>query len=308
MADPGFAAQLKVYGPDGDGPPCDLPRAQAYCRQLARSHYENFTVASWLLPSDLRPHFHAIYAYCRWADDLADEVQDAERSLELLEWWGEQLRACYAGQAWHPVFVALRETIGRFGIPSEPFEDLLVAFRQDQRQTRYATRAELLEYCRHSANPVGRLVLYLGRAFTPASADLSDQVCTGLQLANFCQDVAQDYQRGRIYLPSECRERHGYGEADFAAGRFNQAFRELLREQVDDAERHLRAGWPLVAELPRVLRMDVDLIVRGGLEILRATRRQDFDVWRRRPRVSKAAQIRLLLSAWWRAGRKAQAP
>ncbi len=213
-----------------------LPQAQAYCRRLARTHYENFTVASWLLPRKLRQHFANIYAYCRWSDDLADETAGGAESLQLLDWWQSQLDDCYRGIATHPVFVALQSTIDEFDIPIDPFRDLLIAFRQDQTQTRYETFDDLLGYCRNSANPVGRLVLYLGRCHDDRRGQLADNICTALQLANFWQDVARDYDRGRIYLPQESCRRAGYDEAMFARREFNPQFRQLLAGEVDRAE------------------------------------------------------------------------
>ena len=275
---------LELYGPNAtSGLPPTMDESRRYCRRLAESHYENFTVASRILPRALRQHVCNIYAYCRWADDLADEVGDAQRSLVLLDWWENQLHDCYAGQTTHPVFVALAETIQLFNIPSEPFSDLLIAFRQDQRVTRYETTDQLLEYCRYSANPVGRLVLYLGRCATPKKLKNSDFVCTGLQLANFWQDVARDYQNGRIYLPQDACRRFGYTESDFARGLCNDAFRRLLAEQVEQAEGFLRGGLPLAAEMPRGLRVPVALFAHGGLVTLKAIRRQNYDVWTHRP-------------------------
>ena len=296
-----FAADLQLYGPQTDRPKLLSPRqSRRYCRRLAKEHYENFTVASRLLPRRIRPHFCNVYAYCRWADDLADETGDPQRSLELLDWWEGQLRDCYAGKTVHPVFVALAETVRQFEIPVEPFVDLLVAFRQDQRVTRYETFDQLLEYCRYSANPVGRLVLYLGRCCTPQRVRLSDSICTGLQLANFWQDVARDWDRGRIYLPQvDCR-RFGFQEEDFARGECNQAFRRLLAAQAEQAEGWLRRGLPLVGLMPSELRLDVALFIHGGLAILDAVRRQDYDVWTRRPVVSKMKKLRILAGCWWR--------
>jgi squalene synthase HpnC len=300
-----FAAELDSYGPapmTTRRAPA-LPEAQEYCRRLAKGHYENFTVASFLLPRELRPHFHAVYAYCRWADDLADETASGVESLRLLDWWDDELAACYRGEAWHPVFVALRHTTDKFGIPIEPFQNLLIAFRQDQNRNRYETFNELLGYCRNSANPVGRLVLYLGRAASPENFALSDSICTGLQLANFWQDVAGDYDRGRIYLPlADCRAA-GYDESMFEGRQFNPAFRELLAGEVERAESMLRLGEPLVLRVPRELRLDVALFIRGGLAILDQIRRLDYNVWRRRPLVSKLAKLRILASAWWQTGR-----
>ena len=295
-----FAADLALFGPAAGGPSATGVRAltadesRAYCRRLATTHYENFAVASWLLPRALRPHFYHVYAYCRWADDLADETGDPRRSLELLDWWKEQLHDCYAGKAHHPVFVALQETICEFEIPPAPFLALLEAFRQDQRVTRYETFHDLLGYCRNSANPVGRLVLYLARSHDEQRGRLADSVCTGLQLANFWQDVAGDWRRGRIYLPlADCRD-FGYNENDFAAGRANAEFRRLLAFEVDRAERWLREGLPLAEQMPGRLRGDVWLFVYGGLKILEHIRAIDYDVWKRRPKVSRLDQLRLL--------------
>lgn len=301
MTSEAFAADLRRYGPEAPAAQSaanrilSAPEARAYCRRLALTHYENFRVASWLLPRALRTHFYHVYAYCRWADDLADETGDPARSLQLLDWWQAQLIACYAGQVRHPVFIALAETIREFDIPSEPFLDLLTAFRQDQHVTRYETFDDLLGYCRNSANPVGRLILYLGRCHDDAKGQLSDSVCTGLQLANFWQDVANDWDRGRIYLPlADCRS-FGYNEGDFAVRRSSTEFRRLLQFEVDRAERWLREGLPLVDEMPGRLRGDVWLFVHGGLKILERIRELDYDVWKRRPKVSRLDQLRLLI-------------
>jgi squalene synthase HpnC len=267
---------------------------------LANRHYENFTVASRLLPRELRQHFCNVYAYCRWADDLADETEQGEQSLALLDWWEMQLRDCYQGKARHPVFVALGETIEQFAIPADPFSDLLVAFRQDQQVKRYETFDELLQYCVYSANPVGRLVLYLGRCCTPDRVALSDSICTGLQLANFWQDVARDWDRGRVYLPqADCRQ-FGYAESNFARREYNEAFRRLLAAEVDRAENYFQRGLPLVHRVPRRLRLPVTLFAGGGLAILEAIRRQGYDVWTRRPVISSWKKMQILVRCWWR--------
>jgi squalene synthase HpnC len=296
-----FAADLEMYGPKADRTQPPSPRqSRRYCRRLARRHYENFTVASRLLPRPLRQHFYNVYAYCRWADDLADETGNPQRSLALLRWWEQQLRDCYGGKAVHPVMVALGETIRLFEVPSDPFVDLLVAFRQDQTVTRYETIDQLLEYCRYSANPVGRLVLYLGRCCTSQRAALADSICTGLQLANFWQDVAGDWRRGRVYIPQvDCR-RFGFQEEDFARGKCTPAFRRLLAAQVDQAEGWLRRGLPLAGMMPPGLRLDVALFIHGGLAILDEIRRRDYDVWTCRPVVSKTRKLRILADCWWR--------
>ncbi len=301
-----FAADLARYGPSSDGAggavsaAPSLEFSRAYCRRLGRTHYENFTVASWLLPRVLRPHFYHIYAYCRWADDLADETGDRGRSLELLDWWEGELRACYMGHVRHPVFVALGETIREFEIPPEPFLDLLTAFRRDQHAHRYETFDDLLGYCRNSANPVGRLVLYLGRSHDDTRGKLSDAVCTGLQLANFWQDVANDWNRGRLYLPlADCR-RFGYNEADLDRHEATPEFRRLLAFEVERAEAYLRNGLPLVDQVPRALGSDVWLFIHGGLKILERIRAIEYDVWTRRPKVSRTDQARLLAGCVWR--------
>jgi squalene synthase HpnC len=295
-----FTAELATYGPcsadDRRAP--SLDEARGYCERLAKTHYENFTVASWLLPKDLRPHFHSIYAYCRWADDLADETGGGQSTIGLLEWWEEQLEACYRGEARHPVFVALLPTIEEFAIPIEPFRDLLAAFRQDQYRKRYETFNDLLGYCRKSANPVGRLVLYVGRSATPENFLLSDSICTGLQLANFWQDVARDWDIGRVYLPQESCRAAGYTSEMFERREYNTKFRALLAGEVERAERFLKAGEPLVERVPRELAIDVALFIRGGLAILDAIRKLDYNVWRRRPEVSKLAKLKLLVQAW----------
>ncbi len=306
-----FAAQLAQHGPQAPPFPGDLAAACAYCRDLARTHYENFAVTSWLLPRELRPHFHAFYAYCRWSDDLADEVADPARSRELLDWWEQSLSTCLSERPQHPVFVALAETIREYDIPLEPFHDLLTAFRQDTTRTRYATINELRDYCRYSANPVGRIVLHMYRAWSPERAALSDAICTGLQWVNFCQDVSRDWhERGRIYLPRESWAKFGIEcEDDFVAF-FSQAgkpnLRELVLHETARARAWLVEGRPLVAELPWSLGRNLDLMVQGGLAIAAKIEAVHGEVLQARPRVSKWDQAALLARTWWqwRGGRR----
>lgn len=301
MPKPSLADELKRYGPQAPGRPTPTAhQARRYCRRLARRHYENFTLASWLLPGELRPHFYNLYAYCRWADDLADETGDPARSLDLLGWWERQLHRAYDGRATHPVFVALAETTREFEIPLEPLADLLIAFRQDQTVTRYDSFDDLLGYCRNSANPVGRLVLYLGRCHREETVALSDAICTGLQLANFWQDLAGDWRRGRVYLPRQDMERFGYDETALGQARCDSSFRELMAFQTDRAEQWLRRGLPLVDILPQALRFDVALFVHGGLAILDAIRGRRYDVWRVRPKVGKGRKLSILVQSWRR--------
>ncbi|MDZ4779553.1 MAG: squalene synthase HpnC [Planctomycetia bacterium] len=293
-----FARELARFGPDAPSSPAPgFAEASAYCRQLAQAHYENFTVASWLLPRALRPHFHHIYAYCRWADDLADETCSSDESILLLNWWEQQLDACFAATAHHPVFVALTPTIQEFAIPKGPFADLLKAFRQDQWVGEYHSFPQLLEYCQHSANPVGRLVLHLGRCHDAERGALSDSICTGLQLANFWQDVARDCAQGRFYLPRDDRERFGYTDDAYRGRQCNPAFAKLMEFEVSRAEQFLRAGFPLLDLVPRWLRMDVSLFIRGGLAILAAIREERYNVWQCRPTLSKWRTARLFLDA-----------
>lgn len=274
-----------------------LTEAQAYCRKLAESHYENFHVATWFLPKRLRPHFHSIYAYCRISDDLGDEVGDVRESLALLDFWNGQLDACYRGIARHPVFVALAETIRACNIPKKPFADLLIAFRQDQTVTRYRTMEDLFGYCVNSANPVGHLVLYACGYRDAELFTLSDFTCTALQLANFWQDVGEDDRRGRIYLPLADMERFGATEQQIRERRFSIEFRNLMEHEVSFAHNLFAKGLPLVGRVDKELAIDLELFNRGGQEILHAIQRRGYDVLGGRPEISKPRKAQLLLRA-----------
>jgi len=274
-----------------------LDEARAYCKRLAESHYENFHVASWFLPEALRPHFHAIYAYCRISDDLGDEVDDRAAALALLDLWEQELDACYEGRARHAVFVALGETIRARSIPKELFSDLLTAFRQDQTVTRFESMQDVLAYCHYSANPVGRLVLYACGEADDEKFKLSDATCSALQLANFWQDVRVDYGKGRVYIPQDDMRRFGVTDETIAAGIATPEFRTLLRYEVDYARSLFQHGLPLIGMVNRDLALDLDLFSRGGLEILRAIERQDYDVLSARPAISKLTKLGLALRA-----------
>jgi squalene synthase HpnC len=274
-----------------------VQESREYCRRLARSHYENFSVATWFLPARLRQDFFNVYAYCRISDDLGDEVGDTAASLRLLDEWEGELNACYGGHPRHPVFVALAETVRKFEIPKHEFSDLLTAFRQDQTVTRYETFRDLLGYCRYSANPVGHLVLYLGGYRDHERQQLSNYTCTALQLANFWQDVSTDYAKGRIYLPLEDLRRFGVTEADISGGLNSAAFREMLRFEVHRTREWFAQGLPLVGKVSRKLAVDIELFSRGGLEILNAIERQDYAVLGRRPAISKARKLALVARA-----------
>jgi len=274
-----------------------LAEARGWCKQLAESHYENFHVATWFLPKALRPHFHSIYAYCRVSDDLGDEVPDREAALALLDLWGRELDACYEGRARHSVFVALAETIRVCSIPKEPFADLLVAFRQDQTVTRFPSMTEVLGYCRYSANPVGRLVLYACGEQSEEKFRLSDATCSALQLANFWQDVKLDFAKNRVYLPQDDMRRFGVTDETIAAGVASAEFRALLRFEVEYARSLFAQGLPLIARVNRDLALDLDLFSRGGLEILLAIERRNYDVLTVRPSISKCTKLALALRA-----------
>ena len=277
--------------------PPSLEEARAYCERLAKTHYENFSVATWFLPSRLRQHFYNVYAYCRISDDLGDEVGDPQQSLELLDQWEAELNACYAGSPKHPVFVAMAETVKQFNIPQHEFSDLLIAFRQDQTVTRFETFDDILAYCRYSANPVGHLVLYLCGYRDAERQQLSDYTCTALQLANFWQDVSVDYGKGRIYLPLEDLRRFGVTGEDIAQRRATPQFLAMMKFEVERARDWFNRGLPLIQMVNRELAIDLELFSRGGQEILNAIERQGFDVLGARPEISKARKLMLVLRA-----------
>jgi len=274
-----------------------LQVARAYCQRLARRHYENFTIASWLLPRPMWQHVYNIYAFCRGVDDLGDEAPGDR--LALLDRWEEELRRCYQGSPQHPVFIALQETIHRYHIPPEPFLKLIEANRMDQRQARYPTFQDLLYYCDHSANPVGHLFLYLCGYSDPERQRLADYTCTALQLTNFWQDIAIDLAKGRIYIPLEDMARFGYTEEELQAGVVNDNFRRLMAFQVRRTWRLFRLGLPLVGLVEGRPKLDVLLFSLGGMTVLRRIERQGYDVFSRRPRLSRLDKAWLLLRGLW---------
>jgi len=276
---------------------CTAEQGRVYTRWLATRHYENFHVVSFLLPKRLHQDFYNVYAYCRWADDLADEIGDTAESLRLLAWWRTELDAMYAGRATHPVFAALRPTVEQYAIPRQPFSDLLDAFVQDQTVTRYRNWDDLFGYCRNSANPVGRLVLYLCGYSDPERQRLSDATCTALQLANFWQDVTVDLQKDRIYIPLDVMQQRGYTVEDLFARKFTPAFREVMREIVQKARDLFLQGLPLSTMVDRRLAIDLDLFSRGGMRVLEKIEAQDYDVLRARPAVTKMERVGLLLGS-----------
>jgi squalene synthase HpnC len=277
------------------------PEAERYTRWLATHHYENFHVVSFLLPKRLHQDFYNVYAFCRWADDLGDEIGDPAESLRLLRWWRRELEAMYAGETRHPVFVALEGTAKKYDLPKQLFADLISAFEQDQTVTRYQDWTALFGYCRCSANPVGRLVLRLCGYADEERDRLSDSTCTALQLANFWQDVTVDYEKNRVYLPLDLLARHGSSVAELAAREFTPAFQAAMRDAVSVARKLFEQGLPLVKMVDRRLSLDLDLFNRGGLRILDKIEQQDYNVLARRPKVSKLDRLTLVAHALVRA-------
>ena len=273
---------------------CTPSEAQRYTRWLATHHYENFRVASWLLPSRLHQHFYNVYAYCRWADDLGDEVPDPKRAVELLNQWEEELQRAYRGVAKHPVLIAVAETARECDIPIEPFRDLLIAFRQDQTVHRYARWDDVIGYCRYSANPVGRLVLYLMGYRDAERQQLSDATCTALQLANFWQDVGRDLEKGRVYIPLELAAVHGVSEEDIVSKQFDSNYVGLLRDLIARTRSLFAEGAPLANRVAPEFRVDLEMFNRGGCAVLDAIESMGYDTLHRRPSLDRGLQARLL--------------
>ena len=274
-----------------------VAEAEGYTRWLATAHYENFHVVSFLLPKALHQDFYNVYSFCRWADDLGDEFGEPARSLHLLAWWRQELHAMYAGQTRHPVLVALRGTVQKHNLPIEPFDNLITAFIQDQTVGRYANWQKLEAYCVNSANPVGRLVLMLCGYRDAERFRLSDATCTGLQLANFWQDVTVDWDKNRVYLPLDLLAKHDATVEQIARREFTKRFAGAMGEAVAEARRHFAVGLPLVGTVNRQLSLDLDLFNRGGLAILDRIEAEGFDVLKARPRISKVARVRILMGS-----------
>ena len=268
-----------------------------YTRWLATHHYENFHVVSFLLPKRLHQDFYNVYAFCRWADDLGDEIGDTQESLRLLAWWRAELHRMYEGSASHPVFVALQGTAARYELPVAPFDDLITAFERDQTTTRYRNWDEVFDYCKYSANPVGRLVLGLCGYRDAARQALSDATCTALQLANFWQDVTVDWEKNRVYLPLELFERHACPVEAIPERRFDGRFRAVMKDAVDVAQGLFSKGLPLAGMVDRRLAIDLELFSRGGMKVLEKIERQDYNVLAARPAISKVERVALLVGA-----------
>ena len=276
-----------------------LAEAQAWCRALATSHYENFHVATWFLPKRIRPYFESVYAFSRVADDLGDEVADPATATRLLGEWRAMLYECYAspGQSRHPVFIALAQTITETGATRGLFDDLIRAFEMDQVKTRFASLAELEAYAKCSANPVGRLVLWVSGYKDERRAQFSDKVCTALQLANFWQDVVEDWERGRRYLPQDVMDRFGVTDADLSARRFTAEFRSMMAFLVSYARTMLAEGAQISGTVDRDLAITLRLFSQGGAAALDGIVAQNYDVLKKRPSVGKGAKALMLLLA-----------
>src|ERR1700743_3449263 len=275
-------------------PGCSVDDAQKYTRWLATHHYENFNVVSWLLPKELHQHFYNVYAYCRWADDLGDEIPDGDRAVELPDWGERELHACFEDNPSHAVFIALRETVPAQDIPKQPFADLLKAFRRDQTVKRYPNWDAVIDYCVYSANPVGRLVLYLCGYRDAERQHLSDATCTALQLANFWQDVSRDLEKGRIYIPLDIAASHEVSEADLVAKRFTDAYPRLMKELIARTRVLFNEGLPLAKLVDTRLSIDLEMFSRGGLAVLDAIEASGYNTLQHRPSIGKAKQAGLL--------------
>ncbi|HWF08623.1 MAG TPA: squalene synthase HpnC [Bryobacteraceae bacterium] len=269
--------------------------AEEYTRHLATTHYENFHVVSFLLPKHLHQDFYNVYAYCRASDDLADEIPDRDESLRQLNDFLAQLDRMYAGEAEHPIFIALKGTVAKYGIPRQPFADLIRAFIQDRNVSRYQNWEGVLDYCVYSANPVGRLVLYLCGYADAERQRLSDATCTALQLANFWQDVTVDQLKDRVYLPLDVLARHNYTVDELFAHKYDERFRAIMREAVDRARELFLTGLPLARMVNKRLAVDLELFSRGGICVLDKIEQQNYDVLSRRPKISKVERAGLLI-------------
>ena len=271
-----------------------------YCERLARAHYENFPVGSVLVPRRLRKHFYSIYAFARTADDFADEGAGltAEQRLAQLSAWREQLHLAFDGEATHPVFIALQQTRSLFNLPISLFADLLSAFSQDVLVRRYESFDQLLDYCRRSANPVGRLILLLFGFTETALHEQSDDICTALQLANHWQDVAVDLEKDRVYLPSEDLERFGVTIDQLKAGSTSEDFRKMMKFEIGRAREFFLRGKPLCGAVGGRLGLELRAVWLGGWRILDLIKENDYDVFNRRPTITLSDKLGIFLGAF----------
>lgn len=291
-----FERDLASYGPGTPPFQGGLARARSYCQNLAQNHYENFSVLTFWVRGRARHHMRAVYAFSRWADNLADEVADPTESRRLLAWWRGQIGQLDQPDAKpaHPVFIALQASVLEVGLPLEPFHHLLDAFERDKVVTDHPSLEELLDYCRGSANPVGRLVLRIFGQASPQRDEWSDAICSALQLANFWQDIGRDRKIGRIYLPGDLRLRFGVTPADLDQPKASDALRALVTHLCQYTRALFRKGEPLLADLRGPLAAQVKLFHDGGLAILDAIENQGGDTLAIRPTVDKLGKIRLM--------------
>src|SRR4051812_34628325 len=277
--------------------PHSLVSPFAYCYRMARNHYENFSLASRFVPERLRRYVWALYAFARSADDFADEARYAGRRAEALTFWEEQLERAFHGEADHPVFIALKETIERCDIPITPFQQMLTAFHMELSVSRYATWTQLVNYCQHSAHPVGRLVLYVFGYRDPALHAWSDDICTALQLTNFLQDVAIDLAKDRIYLPEEDRRHFGVTETMLYSRSMTPEFRDLMRFEVSRARSLFERGRPLLEKVGNDLGFELCMIWHGGSTILDKLDSVGYDIFKKRPTLNGADKARMVAKA-----------
>jgi len=277
--------------------PADVAGAYRFCQDLADRHYENFPVASRLLPRRLRRHVAVLYAFARIADDFSDEPEyEGVRRERLLD-WRRQLAEIGENPPEHPVFLALGSTLKDLDLPKKPFDDLLSAFLQDTEKNRYATFAEVLDYCRRSANPVGRIVLMIHGYRDEELFRYSDAICTALQLANFWQDVSVDLKKDRIYIPEEDFKTHGYFEADLRMGVYNERFKALMKFELARTRALFEQGKPLPSRLSWPLSLEIRLTWLGGMQIIKKIHKLDFDTLRTRPALAKRDWVPLVARA-----------
>jgi squalene synthase HpnC len=295
-----IVADLQRFGPlQTVREPVPLPQARRYCAGLMRRHFPHFLLFRVAVPRRLQQHFANIFAFWRWGKDLAQHLHDPRSGLALLDWWHRLLQDCYAGEVAHPVFVALRETIETFGIPRDPFADLLAGFRQDQQVRRYQTSEEVLAYCRYAANPLGRVILLLAGCPDARYRQPSDHICTGIAWVSFCRNVARDVRAGRIYLPLTHALRYGYSEEDFLRRTYNQPFKLFLEGELAEAEGWLLAGRKGLTGLPRWVQFVACLAVGEALEWIRRIRASEYNVWTGTVRISRWEWAHLLARTWW---------
>ena len=295
-----IAADLQRFGPlQILREPVPLPQARKYCASLMRRHFPDFLLFRLVVPGRLQQHFANVFAFWRWGKDLAQHLHDPRSGLALLDWWHRLLQDCYAGQVAHPVFVALRETIETFGIPRDPFADLLAGFRQDQQVRRYQTSEELLAYCRYAANPLGRLFLLIAGCPDASFRRPVEHICTGIAWVGFCRHLPRDVRAGRIYLPLTHALRYGYREEDFLRRTYNEAFQMFLEKELAEAEGWLLAGRTGLRGLPRWVQLAGCLAVGEALEWIRRIRAVGYDIWSRPLRMSSWDKWGLIARTWW---------